>query len=147
MPNIGFYILASRSEHDRQLFACKLTEKAYRSGQLCYLLTENPQQSAMLDDLLWTFRPGSFVPHHLYNGMLLDLSDRVRANAVLIGHLGVPDNWRDVVINLSTRIPDNWMNSERILEILDDSEESKGPGRIRYQQYRQAGLSVVTHKM
>ncbi|MBU2570180.1 MAG: DNA polymerase III subunit chi [Gammaproteobacteria bacterium] len=142
MPDIGFYILASRSERDRHLFACKLTEKAYRSGRLCYLLTEDPQQSAMLDDLLWTFRPGSFVPHQLYNGMAPD-----RANVVLIGHLGVPDDWRDIVINLSTRIPDNWMNSERILEILDDSEESKSPGRIRYQQYRQAGLSVVTHKM
>ncbi len=142
MPDIGFYILASRSESERRLFACKLTEKAYRSGRLCYLLTEDPRQSAMLDDLLWTFRPGSFVPHQLYNGMVPD-----KANAVLIGHLNAPDDWCDVVINLSTRFPDNGMNSERILEILDDSEETKGPGRKRYHQYRQAGLSVVTHKM
>ena len=142
MPDISFYILASRSERDRQMFACKLTEKAYRSGRLCYLLTEDPQQSAILDDLLWTFRPGSFVPHQLYKGIVPE-----RANAVLIGHLSAPDDWCDVVINLSTRFPDKYMNSERILEILDDSEETKGPGRSRYQQYRQAGLAVVTHKL
>lgn len=142
MPEIGFYVLATRSEQDRLLFACKLIEKAYRSGRFCYILTENTQQSAMLDDLLWTFRAGSFIPHQLYDG-----TPPAQACAVLIGQLNAPENWSAIVINLSTRFPDNFMNSERILEILDDSEVSKVPGRVRYQQYRQAGLSVETHKI
>ncbi|GAB4270363.1 MAG: DNA polymerase III subunit chi [Methylomicrobium sp.] len=142
MPDIGFYVLASRSERERLLFVCKLAEKAYRSGSYSYILTESPRQSAALDDLLWTFRPGSFVPHQIYDGDAPE-NDKI----LLIGNRDAPARWRHVLINLSPKGPDDYAGFDRILEILDDSEETKTPGRIRYQQYRQSGFSVATHKI
>ena len=70
MPEVSFYILPSESQEERYLFACKLIEKAYRSGHFCYVLTDDAEQSQILDDLLWTFRAGSFIPHQVYTGEL-----------------------------------------------------------------------------
>jgi DNA polymerase-3 subunit chi len=70
MAEISFYILPSELTQERDEFACKLIEKAYRSGCFCYVLTDNVAQSQKIDDLLWTFRAGSFIPHQMYTGEL-----------------------------------------------------------------------------
>jgi len=142
MPDVSFYILSSESLQDRYLFACKLIEKAYRSGHYCYVLTDNAEQSQKIDDLLWTFRAGSFIPHHIFTGELPAI-DKV----VLIGLLPAPANWQQTVVNLSSACPQASGQAARILEILDNSEVSKAAGRDRYRQYQQSGLMITTHKI
>jgi len=142
MPEISFYILQSQSSEGRYLFACKLIEKAYRSGHFSYVLTDAIEQSRILDDLLWTFRPGSFVPHQLYMGELPAID-----NVILIGSESAPKNWQKTIINLSTQCPQAFQQTDRILEILDENEEIKASGRNRYRQYQQAGIVPTTHKL
>ena len=142
MPDVSFYILPSESLQDRYLFACKLIEKAYRSGHYCYVLTDNAEQSQKIDDLLWTFRAGSFIPHQIYIGELPAID-----TVILIGSLPPPTNWQKIVINLSSACPQASGKAARILEILDNSEASKTAGRDRYRQYQQSGLIITTHKI
>jgi DNA polymerase III subunit chi len=142
MAEVSFYILPSESIQERYGFACKLIEKAYRSGSFCYVLTDNVEQSQKIDDLLWTFRAGSFIPHQIYTGKLPDIE-----KVILIGSLDAPENWQKTVVNLSSHCPKEFDKIERILEILDNSEATKEPGRNRYRQYQQAGIKVATHKM
>ncbi len=137
MAEITFYVLSSQSQQERNLFACKLIEKAYRSGCFCYVLTDSDGQSHQLDNLLWTFRAGSFIPHQLYTGELPALEQ------VLIGSLPAPAQWQKTVINLSSHAA----SAERVLEILDNSEATKALGRKRYREYQQAGHNLTTHKM
>ncbi|MGZ5585241.1 MAG: DNA polymerase III subunit chi [Methylobacter sp.] len=141
MAEVSFYILPTESLQDRYLFACKLIEKAYRSGSFCYVLTDSDEQSRIIDDLLWTFRAGSFIPHQIYNGELPEL-ERV----ILIGSLNGPEHWQKVLFNLSSRYPDAGPKTERVLEILDNSETTKEAGRNRYRQYQQSGMKITTHK-
>lgn len=140
-PDILFYVLASSSQHERQDFACKLIEKIYRSGKFCYVLTDNAEQAAQMNTLLWTFRAGSFVPHQLFQDHL-----PTYPNTILIGGKSIPKNWQKVIVNLSTHFPDTLTSAESILEILDNSEVSKQAGRERYRHYLQAGLPITTHK-
>ncbi|MGR9051809.1 MAG: DNA polymerase III subunit chi [Gammaproteobacteria bacterium] len=140
MPDAGFYILSNDSEAGRLHFACKLAEKAYRTGSFCYILTENERQGKILDDLLWTFRPGSFVPHEWYSGVCPAHSDRI-----LIGILSPPEAWQKIVINLSSEVPENYNNCERVLEILNNDESIKLRGREHYKRYRDAGFNLSTH--
>jgi DNA polymerase III subunit chi len=142
MPEISFYVLPTESTQERYLFACKLIEKAYRSGTFAYVLTDSPEQSQLIDDLLWTFRAGSFVPHQVYSGELPTVG-----NVVLIGSSNPPLSWLKTIINLSSQIPQDFQQTERILEILDNSEAAKAWGRQRYRQYRQVGIEITTHKM
>ncbi|MEZ5578324.1 MAG: DNA polymerase III subunit chi [Candidatus Competibacteraceae bacterium] len=46
--------------------ACRLADKAYGLGHTVYLFTASEARAAALDDLLWTFRQDSFVPHERY---------------------------------------------------------------------------------
>jgi DNA polymerase-3 subunit chi len=137
MTDITFYVLSSQSQQERLLFACKLIEKAYRSGVFSYVLTDSDGQSHQIDTLLWTFRAGSFIPHQLYTG------DIPATEQVLIGSLPVPTHWQKTVINLSSHAAD----AERVLEILDNSEATKALGRKRYREYQQAGHILTTHKI
>ncbi|MCK9606956.1 MAG: DNA polymerase III subunit chi [Methylomonas sp.] len=141
VPEVVFYVLASSSQHQRQDFACKLIDKIYRGGQFCYVLTEHEEQANEIDKLLWTFRPGSFVPHQLYGNQL-----PAYQNTILIGGNAIPENWQKIIINLSSHFPPTIAPTERIVEILDNSEESKQAGRQRYKHYLEAGLEIITHK-
>lgn len=141
MAEVSFYILPTESLQDRYLFACKLIEKAYRSGCFCYVLTDSAEQSRIIDDLLWTFRAGSFIPHQIYIGELPELE-----KVILIGSLDAPENWQQTLFNLSSRYPELESQTGRILEILDNSETTKEAGRNRYRQYQQSGMKITTHK-
>ena len=142
MAEVSFYILPSESTQERYAFACKLIEKAYRCGSFCYVLTDNAEQSQKIDDLLWTFRAGSFIPHQLYTGKLPDIE-----KVILIGSVNAPENWQKVLFNLSSNYPETGSDTERILEILDNSEATKEPGRNRHRQYKRAGMKVTDIKI
>ena len=141
MTEVSFYILPTESLQDRHLFACKLIEKAYRSGCFCYVMTDTDEQSQIIDDLLWTFRAGSFIPHQIYNGTLPEIE-----KVILIGSLTAPEHWQNTLFNLSSRYPNPGLHTARILEILDNSEVTKAHGRDRYRRYQQSDMKLTTHK-
>jgi len=142
MAEVSFYILSSALLQERYLFACKLIEKAYRNGQFCYILTDSDEQSQLLDDLLWTFRAGSFIPHEIYTGQAPS-TDKV----ILIGSVKAPEHSQGLLFNLSSKYPEDISKTKRILEMLDNCEITKAAARNRYRQYQQAGMRVTTHNM
>ena len=142
MAEVSFYLLSSESIQDRYEFTCKLIEKAYRNGFFCYVLTDNNEQSQILDDLLWTFRAGSFIPHQIYTG-----EPPAMEKMILIGSLNAPEQWQETVINLSTCCPEQLNKIEHVREILDNSEFSKELGRSRYRHYQKSGFDITTHNI
>ena len=142
MPEVSFYLLPSESETKRYLFLCKLVEKAYREHHRVYILAASTEQAQQLDDLLWTFRAGSFIPHQLYTTSL-----PAAENPIVIGCLNAPDGWRQILINLAENIPESPGDYTRIIEILDNSESCKQTGRNRYRRYQALGLTINTHNM
>lgn len=142
MPEVSFYVLPTQSQQERLDFACKLIEKIYRSGQNCYVLTDTQEQAADMDKQLWTFRAGSFIPHQIFNGIVPELTQ-----TILIGGNDIPESRQNVIVNLSDSVPAVTEHTERILEILDNSETCKQAGRQRYRHYQQLGLAIATHKM
>ncbi len=142
MPEVSIYLLSSQSEQQRFLFACKLIEKAFRCQQFCYVYTDTSWQCQQLDNQLWSFREGSFVPHQIYDGSTPEYE-----KTTLIGTQSAPEKWQKLIINLSSKMPDNFLHTDRILEILDNNEAIKQSGRQRFRQYKQAGLDITTHNI
>ncbi len=95
-----------------------------------------------MDDLLWTFRAGSFIPHQIYSGALPD-----EENPVVIGSMEAPETWRKTIINLSAQAPEELGHTEKLLEILDDNEDIKTAGRNRYRYYQKLGFNNQTYKI
>ena len=74
MTRVSFYLLNSQDVQSRQQFACRLAEKAVRQGNKVMIATGNEAESRELDQLLWSFRPESFVPHVILGAGLTGLS-------------------------------------------------------------------------
>jgi len=51
-----------------EMRACEIAEESYVRGRKLQIIALDQEQAERLDDLLWTFKPGSFVPHGLWVG-------------------------------------------------------------------------------
>ena len=140
MTRIDFYVLPGDDPHARRMTACRLIEKAYRQGHRLYLKTESEAETQVLDDLLWTFRQGSFVPH--------ELAESADPEApVIIGNGVPPADMRDVLINLGSDMVVGFENFDRVAELVDQQEYIRRAGRQRYKLYQSQGYEIQTHQI
>ena len=141
MTQVDFYILQDTQPDAQALLTCRLTEKAFKQGHQVYINTESGQQLKKLDDMLWTFRDSSFLPHGLY-----------KANAdsdhpVLLGHAVEPEGPSDVLVNLSNDIPSFFSRFNRVAELVGGDEAQRESARERYRFYKDRGYTLNTHKL
>ncbi|XSG85937.1 MAG: DNA polymerase III subunit chi [Methylohalobius sp. ZOD2] len=142
MTRVDFYLLPGRDSRARHLFACRLTEKAYRMEHNVFLRTADSDESRVLDDLLWTFRQGSFVPHTLTENRV---SDPLVPAA--IGADEPPEAFHQLLINLNPELPTDWHRFERIAEILTQDDATRTAGRQKYRVYQQQGAELHVHRI
>ncbi len=142
MSRVDFYILAGTGEPSRHKFACRLAEKAYRLKNTVHIHTANRQQAEVLDELLWTFRDGSFVPHEM-----VGMSARRASAPVTIGfeETGIAD--QDLLINLTDEIPEMAASFPRVAELVTSDEHSRQLSRKRFALYRELGAELETHNI
>ena len=68
MPEVVFYLIQAPTPDGVRHFACRLAETAWLRGRKVFVHTDSGNAARQLDELLWTFRQDSFVPHGLYPG-------------------------------------------------------------------------------
>lgn len=139
MSQVDFYLLPTTAEDDRLRMVCRTTEKAYRLGHRVHIHTGSDALSRRLDQLLWTFRDLSFVPHAI-EPKAPDLWP------VTLGHERAPDH-EDVLINLAPQPPSFAGRFARIVEVVDQAPEVQTQGRERYRAYRELGCTLSHHRL
>jgi DNA polymerase-3 subunit chi len=143
MARVDFYVLDRVDERSRQLLACKLAEKAYRLKNTVYIHAKSAADASHLDELLWTFRDGSFLPH-------LPVDDAAAADPegetpVLVGHGGEPGPQHELLINLADDVPLFFSRFDRVAEIV--TGDAADAARDRFRFYRDRGYELNTHKL
>ncbi|KTC82510.1 DNA polymerase III subunit chi [Legionella sp. PATHC035] len=143
MPSIrvDFYLLTSDQNHARWLVACRLLEKAYAKGHKVYVLCNNKQDAELLDELLWTFKEDSFIPHNLQG------EGPEPPPPIQIGYEREPRGFNDILLNLSSHVPDFYPKFKRIMEIVINAEADKEQSRTHYRDYRAKGCELHTHQI
>lgn len=139
-PRVDFYVLSSPGTNGRLYFACRLAEKAYGELDAIYAHAETAAMADQLDEMLWTFRQGSFVPHERLAGQ------EPRAPVCI----GTPEEAREsgqLLINLTGEVPAFAEQFTRIAEIVDTDEGSRTASRKRFRRYREMGIEPVTHNI
>ena len=63
MARVDFYLLRQSGVRIALCLRLQLAEKAYRLENTVQIHTATVRMRERIDDLLWTFRDGSFVPH------------------------------------------------------------------------------------
>jgi DNA polymerase-3 subunit chi len=140
MPRVDFYILNAADEEQRQIYLCRIADKAFGLGHRIWIHTAQGGADA-LDARLWTFSQGSFLPHERADSP--DAADC----AVVLGDGAPPDSDRALLINDDTAVPAFAAQFERIVEIIDQSEATRRRGRERYAHYRDQGFELRTHQL
>ena len=140
MARVDFYVLNAAGEHARWQFACRLTEKAYKLNNTIHILTADAARAERLDELLWTWSDGSFVPHEMA-GAGTDAPVTLGSDLT-----AVPQNI-DLLINLSDTIPEDISAFPRVAEIVTSDDETRTASRARFAGYREQGHALETHKL
>lgn len=142
---VDFYVIREPGEGARDRLCCRLTEKAWRMGHRVYVRAASDEHVARLDDLLWTFRDGSFVPHAAL-GAAHAAPDPV--TPILIGNADAdPPEGAEVLINLAPAAPGFFRRFGRIAEIVGAGEDERNAGRERFRFYREQALQPHTHEI
>jgi DNA polymerase III subunit chi len=135
---VDFYVLDSGDARARLYYACRLVEKAYLADQTVYVNVASDAEAAALDDYLWTFGDGSFVPH-ARAGM--------GAAPVTIGAGPPPAGTAGVLVNLAPEAPAFFADFERVAEFVDADATRREQGRRRFAFYRENGIRAQTHNV
>jgi DNA polymerase-3 subunit chi len=137
LKRIDFHIL--KNSQEPYAYLARLVEKIYLLKNNLFILTGTAQESQRVDDLLWTFRDCSFLPHQIIN-------DKTRAGQhvpILISDALVP-RVTDVLINLSATVPNYYADFNRIVEVVCEMGSSQEQGRKKYRLYQSFGCQPQT---
>lgn len=142
MTRIDFYKLASVDPRQRQVLACRIIEKAWRTGIKIYILAADTEEARLLDNLLWTFRQGSFIPH-----AVLSEDGNIPENvSILIGvRTQPPPGYTQLLINMKLDNANRVDAFDRVIVVLNEDPQILQLGRQRYKEYREAGHTMETH--
>jgi DNA polymerase-3 subunit chi len=138
---VDFYVLSGGDTAERLRFACRLVEKVYHLRQRVHVHTSSAPDAAAFDELLWTFRQGSFVPHEVSR------AGQSPQSPVTIGHEEPVSPLPDLLINLSGDVPAFLTACSRVAEIIGASDEARREGRERFRRYRESGCEPATHNI
>ncbi|WP_320837601.1 DNA polymerase III subunit chi [Zhongshania sp.] len=136
MTKVDFYILSQGTASAAMLYACRLAEKAYRSGHEVYIHCEDSAAADTLNQQLWGFRDESFIPHSCHPG---------DNNPVLVGCGDYAGDHCDVLINTAQETPTFFSRFQRLAEIVSKDEASLQASRQRYSFYKNRGYPLHSH--
>lgn len=140
MTQVDFYLVESGQ---REPFVCRLVQKAVALGNDVFVHTASEMEAKQMDELLWTFQQGSFVPHEI----VTDAAPLSDVCPVLLGFGAEPQGKRAVLVNLDAEVPVFFSRFERVLEVLADDDRQRAAARARYAFYRDRGYPLEYHKV
>jgi DNA polymerase-3 subunit chi len=138
---VDFYVMEGAAAAARLKVACRLAEKAYLAAQRALIWDTGRAELETLDELLWTFTDGSFVPHDWLT------SNGTMEAPVLLSAGAIPATAFDFVVNLAADLPPFLHLTRRIAEIIDGDEGRRRAGRVRFKAYRELGVEPITHTL
>ncbi|MGD8325353.1 MAG: DNA polymerase III subunit chi [Sphingomonadales bacterium] len=116
----------------------KLLEKALQAGLRVVVRVGSENAVEEIDQLLWTYDPGSFLPHGT------DKQDHQDAQPVLITYKGAAVNGAQCVAILDANVPEDLGIFERCLYIFDGRDEAAvNQARAHWKDFQAQGLDVT----
>jgi DNA polymerase-3 subunit chi len=141
-PRVDFYVTAESGEPARLRLACRIAEKAYLAGQRVVVFCDDAALLTKIDEMLWTFGDGTFVPH---DTVTADGAPCEAPVALTTGALSAGDS--DVLITLAGSMPVFIDRFQRVAEFLDARPDVRAAGRERFKAYRTRAIEPQTHNI
>jgi DNA polymerase-3 subunit chi len=136
---VDFYLLGESSPSADKL-ACRLALMAWERKQKIFIITASESSRQQLDELMWQYPEGRFLPHTKADS---EDSDKSPVNIGTLSSL----NTGDVVINLCPEAVPQPDRFSRVLEIVPYADDERKASRVKYKTYRSLGLKPQTHEI
>ncbi len=133
---VDFYLL-SDGARDAEHLACRLALMAWERGFQVSILTQDAAQSEHLDELLWHYPEGRFLPHE--RG-----ADKRQSLAPVTLLEQVPEQ-AQVLINLTREAMPLPLPCQRLLEIVPHQDAERAASRDKFRHYRAHGYAPKAH--
>ena len=142
MKQADFYLLDQTEKEKSYRWACQWVYSAWKEKRSVYIHCENEVEAKIVDDMLWTFKDTSFIPHQL-----ISASDPTNAITIWIGHdaILVTPPATQVLLNLTQNQPDCFSHFAHIIEVVPQAVDERSHAREKYKIYKKAGYECVTH--
>ena len=140
MPQVDFYNLPTSSPEELLLFVCRLINKAWQQVDNTYIHCNDETQRQALNQLLWQFKPESFIPH--------DLIEDTTDSPIILGVQGISYPLPQVAlfVNLTSQPVEDYYPVSRIVEFVINDPQHKETARHTYRFYKQAQLNIKYHR-
>lgn len=139
MTRVGFYVVQTDEPGQRLHVAARLADKAFQRGHRIFINATDETQATELDELLWSFRPASFLPHGLHG--------QEHSDTIAIGWGQEPDNHNDFLINLQLEIPPFFSRFQRVAEVVTQEPASLHALRKSWKFYKERGYQLEKHDL
>lgn len=140
---VDFYVLASPGQSAERL-ACRLAMMAWEQGHKITVLTADEKDAAALDEMMWDFPAGRFLPHGKGHAGA-DTPVSIETHGADIP-ADIPAD-QNLVINLTDHAVPNPDRFTRLLEIVPGAEQKRLASRQKFREYRDIGLNPASHKI
>ena len=141
-PRVDFYVIARQVADGRLRAACRVCRKIHAVGERAYVQTTDSDQARLLDDLMWTYDQGSFVPHELH------VPGRDSGyTPIAIGHCPPAGGGYTVLVSTLDTVPERYGEFARVVELVDNTPEDKNRARERYRWYQGQGCELHKHEI
>ncbi|MEE4145560.1 MAG: DNA polymerase III subunit chi [Halieaceae bacterium] len=139
MTRVGFYVVQAADQAQRLQVAVRLADKAFQQGHRIFINATDEAQARTLDELLWTYRPASFLPHGLHG--------EAQSDTIAIGWGQEPLNHNDLLINLQLGIPGFFSRFRRVAEVVTQDPASLDALRRSWTFYKERGYQLEKHDL
>jgi len=135
---VDFYLLSDTADQAPWLVACRLLEKAYQANHSVYVFCNNQQETEYLDELLWTFKEDSFIPHNIQG------EGPEPPPSIQLGYKPALASFKDILLNMTPHVPEFYPQFRRVIEVVSAHETQKQQKRDSFRVYHQAGCEMYT---
>lgn len=119
-------------------YACRLLRKAVGSGATVLVVVDDDTLQS-LDVGLWATSPTDFVPHCVATA---DAFVQQQCPVVLTNQIGPVASASDVLLNLSSEVPQGFAQFGRVIEVVSTDDADRALARMRWRSYAQQGYPI-----
>lgn len=131
------FIKLNRPERARIL--CDLADEYYQSGRRVLVMVQDDNQGVTLDQFLWTWKKGAFIPHVYDNGSV-DCHDEA---VVIVAGEENPNGAEVLLMGVPCSI-DFIRHFQHVIDFAETFDDARlAESRERFKLYREQGFAPV----